>query len=347
MNRILFPILLALLSCGLFIPARAQENKVKIAIIGFYNLENLFDTIDSPDTDDKEFTPDGSSRWDSKKYATKLEHLASVISQIGDEYSKNGPLAMGLSEVENRLVVEDLVKTSPLAGRYGLVHYDSPDARGIDVSFIYRTDLLKILDSRPVKFTIPGLTDFKTRDILVVKGVFDGDTLWFMVNHWPSRSGGTAESAFKRNAAGDLCRKTADSIMKLQPGAKIIIMGDLNDDPVDASLMDHLKTQVKPDKVKAGDLFNPSWQLFRDGTGSLAYRDTWNLFDQVIVSAGLMDKSGNDYYFYKAKIFNRKFLIQKEGQYAGYPYRTYGGGVYEGGYSDHLPAYIAIVKEIK
>ncbi|MDP4282453.1 MAG: endonuclease/exonuclease/phosphatase family protein [Bacteroidota bacterium] len=325
----------------------SQQKNVKVVCVGFYNLENLFDTIKSPVTDDTEFTPAGISQWNTKKYLTKLDHLASVISKIGEEYSKGGPMAMGLSEVENRNVVEDLVHTAPLdKSNYGVVHYDSPDKRGIDVAFIYRTSQLKVIDSRPVHFYLPSEPDFRTRDILVVSGVFDSDTLYFMVNHWPSRSKGEMESAYLRNAAADLCRTTADSIMNVHPGAKIIIMGDLNDDPTNASLMEHLKVQIRPEKVGKKDLYNPMWKLFRDGAGSLAYRDSWNLFDQMIVSGGLMKQNSGGYFYYSSKVFRQPFLLQKEGQYAGYPFRTYAGGVYMGGYSDHLPVYTVLIKEL-
>ena len=190
-------------------------------------------------------------------------------------------------------------------------------------------------------------SNFHTRDILQVDGMLDGDLVHVLVNHWPSRSGGEQESAFKRNAAADLCLSIVLSIYKEEPNAKIIIMGDLNDDPVDVSLMKHLKIKTKPENVHTGDLFDPMWQLFRDGIGSLAYRDSWNLFDQIIVSSALMDKNAAGFRYLKAKIFNQKFLVQKDGPYEGYPFRTYAGGVYTGGYSDHFPAYLFLVKEIK
>jgi hypothetical protein len=330
-----------------FPQARSQGNQVKVACVAFYNLENLFDTIDDPLINDDEFTPRGTGKWDSQRYRTKLEHLARVISQIGDEYTKGGPVMMGVSEVENLAVMEDLVKTPPLdkAG-YKIVHYDSPDKRGIDVGFIYQPKYFTVTGSKAIPLRIEGKDNWTTRDILQVSGTFDGEPMYVLVNHWPSRSSGERETAPLRNAAADLCRKSADAIMQEHPGAKIIIMGDLNDDPVDESLMKHLKVKTKPDNVGAGDLFDPMWQLFKDGTGSLAYRDSWNLFDQVIVSGGLMDKSGTGYKFYKAKVFNRKFLLQEDGQYAGYPFRTYAGGVYMAGYSDHLPVYIYLVKKV-
>jgi hypothetical protein len=326
----------------------AQGKQVKVVCVAFYNLENLFDTINDPNTDDEEFTPKGLSQWTSKRYYTKLSHLAEVISQVGDDYTKDGPVMMGVSEVENRQVVEDLVNTPPLKSMgYKVVHFDSPDKRGIDVALIYRSKYFQVTSAEHHPFRMPELPDFYTRDILQVDGLLDGDLVHVLVNHWPSRSGGEKESAPKRNAAADLCRSLVQSIYKNEPSARIIIMGDLNDDPVDESLLKHLKVKTKPENMTKEDLFDPMWQMFRDGIGSLAYKDSWNLFDQIIVSASLMDKGNTGYRFLKARVFNRKFLLQKDGAYEGYPLRTYAGGVYQGGYSDHFPVYIFLVKEIK
>ncbi len=325
----------------------AQQKQVKIACIGFYNLENLFDTIDDPKIDDAEFLPNSPSAWTSQRYHAKLEHLAEVISQIGNEYAKEGPIIMGFSEVENRGVVEDLVSTPPLSkSGYKVIHYDSPDRRGIDVTLVYQAKYFRVLSSFPHPFVMAD-TNFKTRDILQVDGILDGDTIHLLVNHWPSRSSGEKESAPKRNAAGDLCKSIVKSIYKTSPNAKIIIMGDLNDDPVDESLIKHLGVKSKVETMQDQDLYDPMIKLYKEGVGSLAYKDSWNLFDQIIVSSALTDQKTGGYKFLKARIFNQKFLLQKDGAYAGYPFRTFAGGVYQGGYSDHLPAYIFLAKEVK
>ena len=324
--------------------ATAQGKQVKVACIAFYNLENLFDTI--AEANDKEFTPSGPNKWDSKKYYAKLHNMAEVIGQIGDEYIKGGPVLFGVSEIENRGVLEDLIHTPPLdkAG-YQIVHYESPDKRGIDVGFVYQPKNFKVLDSKAIPLRIASKPDWTSRDVLLVSGLLDGEPLYIMVSHWPSRSSGEKETAPLRAAAADLCYSTTQSIYKENPDAKIIIMGDLNDDPVDESLMKHLKIKTKPQNISSGDLFDPMWQMYKDGIGTLAYRDSWNLFDQIVISSALTDKSKGGYQFYKARVFNKKFLIQKDGQYAGYPFRTYGGGVYQGGYSDHFPVYILFVKD--
>jgi hypothetical protein len=324
--------------------ASAQNKQVKVACIAFYNLENLFDTIPGPN--DKEFTPQGPNKWDTKKYYIKLHHMAEAISQIGDEYIKGGPILFGVSEIENRAVLEDLIHTPPLdkAG-YQIVQYESPDKRGIDVGFVYQPKNFKVLDSKAIPLQIESKPGWTTRDLLMVHGLLDGEPIYVLVNHWPSRSSGEKETAPLRAAAADLNYATVQSIYKENPDAKIVIMGDLNDDPVDESLIKHLKITPKLQNVTSGNLFDPMWQMYKDGIGTLAYRDSWNLFDQIIVSSALTDKSKGGYQFYKAKVFNKKFLIQKDGQYAGYPYRTYGGGVFQGGYSDHFPVYILLVKD--
>jgi hypothetical protein len=327
---------------------KAQEKKYQVACVGFYNLENLFDTIDSPDTDDKEFLPSGPNQWNSQKYFTKLQHLAGVINQLGDELTKDGPVFVGISEVENRGVVEDLVKTAPLSDRnFSFVHYESPDRRGIDVALLYQPKFFKVLENKPLPLILVDKPDFRSRDVLLVHGLLYGESFYVMVTHWPSRSSGEKVTAPLRAAAADLCRKAADSLFKIDKEAKILIMGDLNDDPTDESLTKHLQAKGKPEKVTSTDLFNPMWQLFQKGIGSLAYRDAWNLFDQIVISGAFLDKSNPGFRFYKAQVFNRKFLIQKEGQYAGYPLRTFGGGVYQGGYSDHFPVYLFLIREKK
>jgi hypothetical protein len=320
---------------------KAQESKGKSICIAFYNVENLYDTIDDPMTDDAEFTPSGPGKWDSRRYQEKLTHLAKVISQIGDENVEGTPAMIGLAEVENKQVVEDLVNTPPLDKKgYKVIHYDSPDKRGIDVAFLYQPKVFKYKESKTILLKIQGKDDFYTRDILQVSGTIKGQPFYILVNHWPSRSKGQKESAPLRNAAADLCLATVQNIQSVQPDAGVIIMGDLNDDPVDESLMSHLKVKTNPDSVATGDLYNPMWQLFKDGKGSLEYKGIWNLFDQVVVSSTLLDKSRHGFHFSKANVFKRDWLVEAGGKYEGYPFRTYAGTNYLGGYSDHLPVYI-------
>lgn len=320
------------------------QGKSKVATIAFYNLENLFDTIDSPNTNDVEFLPNGTNHWTGERYETKLHHMAEVISGIGSEIVKGGPTILGVSEIENRQVLQDLIDTPPLNTLgYGIVHYDSPDRRGVDVGLLYKKASFEVINSTSNRLHMPGKLDWYTRDQLVVSGKLDGELVHIIVNHWPSRASGPEY----REEAAKLSLALSDSIRKVHPGAKIVIMGDLNDDPIDRSVYKVLGAKGKAGAVKQNDFFNPMYQLFKDGIGSLAYRDAWNLFDQIIISAPLLQGDGNGWKFLKAKVYNEKFLIQKDGPYAGYPLRTYAGGAYTGGYSDHFPTYIFVVKKSK
>lgn len=320
----------------------AQQKTYKAACIAFYNLENLFDTIDDPNTNDAEFLPNGTNHWTAERYKLKLEHMATVIAGIGSEMVKGGPTILGVSEIENRGVLEDLIHTPPLRELgYQIVHYDSPDKRGIDVGLIYKPDAFRVINSTSNRLHMPGRTDFYSRDQLVVTGELDGEIISVIVNHWPSRRSGPEY----REAAARLSRSLSDSLARVYPKAKVFIMGDLNDDPTDRSVAKVLGAKGKPADVKPGDLFNPMWQLFRDGIGSLAYRDAWDLFDQIIISEPVLNDPGKGWRFYKAKVYNEKFMIQQDGPYAGYPFRTFAGGAYAGGYSDHFPTYIFLIKE--
>lgn len=325
---------------------KAQTKKTfKVGCIGFYNLENLFDTINQDDVNDEEFTPVGINKWNGEKYKIKLNHLAEVISQIGDELVKGGPSIMGFSEVENRSVIQDLINEPALKPmNFGIVHYDSPERRGVDVALIYQKAHFTVTNSYPVRLTMPNDTGFRSRDQLVVSGLYDGEMIHVIVNHWPSRSGGEKVSEPKRIRAAQLCRSIADSIMKREPNAKIFIMGDLNDDPSNMSVFKHLKAKKTIEETKSGDLYNPMYNLFKEGIGSLAYRDSWNLFDQIIISYPLVKKDTDSYSVLKAKIFNKSFLTQKDGAFTGYPWRTYVGNTFTGGYSDHFPVYVFLIK---
>ncbi|MHC1707793.1 MAG: endonuclease/exonuclease/phosphatase family protein [Bacteroidales bacterium] len=327
----------------------AQEKQYRIGCIGFYNIENLFDTVNDPEINDEEFLPAGKNEWTGPRYIKKLNNLAEVISQIGDEYVKGGPVILGLSETENKKVIEDLINTPPLnKSNYDIVHFDSPDRRGVDVAMIFQKSHFQVINARSVRLNHPTNPDWRSRDQLVVTGVLDNETLHIIVNHWPSRSGGENVTAPLRQAAADLSRSIADSLFKIDINAKIIIMGDLNDNPTDISLERNLRAKASIEKTGQGELFNPMHKMYKqEGLGSLAYRDSWSLFDQIIVSKALLGEDKSDFKLFKTKVFNRPYLTQKEGAFKGYPNRTYAGGVYRGGYSDHFPVYIFLIKEKK
>ncbi len=327
----------------------AQKQQYNVAAIGYYNVENLFDTLDGPNND-AEFLPTGLRQWTPKVYQEKQANMARVISELGTDMTPDGVAILGLGEVENRLVVEDLVKQPALAKRnYQIVHYDSPDERGIDVGLIYQPKYFKVTGSRAVPLIIYGEDGERnfTRDILFVSGMFDGEPMHVLVNHWPSRRGGETATRPMRNAAALLCKNIADSLYHADPAAKVVIMGDLNDDPNSPSIKDVLACVNDEKEVRKGDLFNPMHEFFVQGFGTMAYQDAWSLFDQLIISSGFVGKKKPGYRFLRAVVYNKPYLIQKTGQYKGYPFRTFDFDNYIGGYSDHFPVYIYLVKAVE
>ncbi len=343
-----FKFIITLIAVSVFtLNLNAQKKQYKIKCIGFYNLENLFDTIDSPDTYDYEFLPSGKKVWTSERYHKKLHNMAEVISQIGDEKIKGGPDILGISEIENKSVVEDLIKEPQLIkSEYGIVHYESPDERGIDVGLIYKKNSFKVTHTSYHNLHFDFDPHDKTRGQMVVTGVFDKtDTINIIVNHWPSRGGGQKVSEPKRDAAGDLCRHLVDSILNLNENAKIIVMGDLNDNPDNASVVKHLQSKGKESKLKKGDLYSPFYKVYKNGVGTTAYRDAWSFFDQLIISQTLLSKNTSDFVFWKAGICRKPFMIQQDGRFKGYPKRTFSFDRFQNGYSDHFPTYLFLIKE--
>jgi hypothetical protein len=345
MRKTLFLTLCLLAQVLLF----AQEKQVKVACVGFYNFENLFDTLDSPDTQDEEFLPNGTRNWTSKIYQEKLGNLAKVVGELGTDLTPDGPAILGVAEIENRLVLEDFVKQPAVAKRrYQIVHYDSPDERGIDVALLYNPKYFTVRGSEaiPMKiFTGDGKED-KTRDILYVAGELDGEPLHILVNHWPSRRGGEKATQPFRNAAALTCKQVKDSLLRFDPHAKVIVMGDLNDDPVSPSLKEVLAAKYKVKDVQEGDFFNPMYAFYKEGHGTMAYQDAWSLFDQIVISEGLVNKKQTGFYYHKAHVHNKPYLIQKTGQFKGYPFRTFDFDNYIGGYSDHFAVCVYLVKEV-
>jgi predicted extracellular nuclease len=341
-------ILLLLLLAGISVAAGGQQKKYSVA---FYNVENLFDTMDDENTYDEEFLPEGTYKWTEERYRTKLERLSEVFYKLASAAS-GYPVVIGVSEIENRRVLEDLAAMPKMApARYAIVHFDSPDARGVDVAFFYRPDVLQVTESAAVRVAVPDRPTFRTRDIVRFAAVIDNERFHFFVNHWPSRRGGQQASAPLREAAAATLRHVVDSIRAAEPDAKIVVMGDLNDDPNDRSIEKVLGAKGKWNDVGAGDLFNPMYALWKDGYGTLAYNDTWNVFDNLIVSDNLVNNAPNGYQVYRPRnhkyyafIFNKPFLTQQDGRYKGYPWRTYAGSNFQGGYSDHFPVYLYIAK---
>ncbi len=326
-----------------------SEKEYKIITIAFYNLENLFDYEDDPLVFDDDRTPEGKDHWTREFYEAKLANMAKVIAEIGEEATGTSPVLIGICEIENRRVIEDLLNQAPLLKKdYGIVHFDSPDRRGIDVALLYQKKIFTPTNYKTFELEIYDDQDSSkrvyTRDQLLVSGILDSEKIHIIVNHWPSRSGGEARSRPKRIKAAELNIKIMDSLFSENPYAKIITMGDFNDDPSSPSIKDIFNTQNKREKMKIKQLYNPMEGLYKKGLGTLAYQDGWNLFDQIIISTELAKKDFSSYRFYKAGIFNKNYLATQFGQYKGYPFRSFVNG-YTGGYSDHFPVFIYFIKE--
>jgi hypothetical protein len=348
--RLVFSFLFSLVFLFAFAQDKKQEKKFQVAIIGFYNLENLYDTINDPTKNDEEFLPEGANHYTGSVYWDKLSKLSEVISLIGADVSPDGLAIMGCAEIENDTVLNDLIHTSRLNARgYRIVHYNSPDVRGIDVALLYNPRYFSPQASEAlfVPLVEPDGAPHYTRDVLYVEGTLLGEPVYIFVNHWPSRRGGEAASAPSRNLAAQVARHKIDSITKLNPDAKILLMGDLNDDPVSPSVTNVIGAGGDKDKIERGHMYNPWTSYYKNGTGTLAYNDAWNLFDQIIISSGWLDKSRQGFFFKEARIFSRPWMMNQDGRYKGYPRRTYDYNKYIGGYSDHLPTYTIFLKEIK
>ena len=322
----------------------------QLVTVAFYNLENLFDTENDPVTFDDDRTPEGKDRWTLAIYQDKLGKMAEVIKQIGPDNSKMPPVILGVSEIENRKVLEDLVvQSSLLPWDYGIVHYDSPDRRGVDTGLLYQKKYFQPISSSAHELLLydPENNNKRiyTRDQLLVTGLLAGEKVHIIVNHWPSRSGGEARSQPRREAAAYLNKKIIDSIRSKEPYAKIITMGDLNDDPKNSSVKSILGAKGSLKKLGLQDLYNPMEAFAKKGLGTLAYRDGWNLFDQIILTTAWFSKDYASFQFYKAGIFNKKFLQTPSGPYKGYPFRSFANGSYTGGYSDHFPVYVSLIRE--
>ena len=349
----------------------AQTKKYNIHTVAFYNFENLFDTINGTNNDE-EWLPNGAQNWTSNKYKQKLHNLARVLSEIGStDNPNNSPTLIGGCEIENRGVLEDLVKEPALINKgYGIVHFESPDKRGIDVALLYQKSRFKPTSFKNIPLLVyrnqinlaakdkneaddasddkseidKNLDRVYTRDVLLVTGFLDGEEINVMVNHWPSRSGGEKKSSPFREAAGRLNRQIMDSIFKINPNAKIITMGDLNDGSYNKSVKEGIGAKRKKEEVKQFGIYNPFEEMFYKGNATLFYRDAGDIFDQIMVSEALIKNDYSSFQYWKAGIYNKPYMITTVGQYKGYPLRH---GANEIGFSDHFPVYIYLVKEIK
>ncbi|MRI00985.1 endonuclease [Kriegella sp. EG-1] len=320
----------------MFLSFLKRKKSNSLYTIAFYNLENLFDTKDDVDTLDDDFTPRGFKKWSKKRYNRKLIKLAKTIAEIGKVSSDRPPVLVGVAEVENDSVIQDLINAQPLQDiDYGFVHYDSPDERGIDTALIYHKPSFKVLHSEPITLLLieeNGIRD-TTRDILYVKGELNGEELHVFVNHWPSRRDGDQETGYKRVRAAETLKEFMSRIEKDTLEPNYIVMGDFNDGPFEKSI-----ATLKEDTT----LYNPMEKLITEERGSANYKRSWSLFDQILFSHNFFNYEKGTHSFAHANIFDEKFLKELKGKYSGSPYRTYAGRKYIGGYSDHFPVYIQL-----
>ena len=356
MRKRLFLLILASLLIVLGCSA-APKDKV---VVGFYNVENLFDTVHDEGKSDQQFLPDGQNLWTEEKYASKLGNIARVINEMATENGGVYHSVLGLAEVENDRVLGDLVSHKSLASAgYKFIHFESPDARGIDCALLYRPSDFKPLESRAIPFdflntdirfekTPAEQAEFATRDVLMVRGKLKGEMFAFFVAHLPSRIGDKGSDLRERGA--EIIHRKAMELMAAYPGIKIVVMGDMNDNPGDESMSRYLRGADSPEGLSAKDFFNPFVRMHRDGLGSEEYRGEWNIFDIIMVNSTLcnpdikglkISRIGDKYH---GRIFNPAFLTQQSGKYKGTPLRTFSAGAFINGYSDHYPTYIILTK---
>lgn len=350
-----------------------QQKRYALYGVAFYNLENLFDTLHDAGKNDYEYLPTGTMKWGKMKYEAKLHNMSRVLSELCTDKLPGGAAVIGVSEIENSNVLDDLLKQPSLAKRgYKYVDVPSYDRRGVECAFFYNPRLFQMeryfcvqynygpsgkVDDPMVGFTIDekgklqaidhlqGDTTYITRGFLVMEGRLAGEKMFFIVNHWPSRAAGDEV----RQRAGWQVRQLKDALMKSEPGSKVVIMGDMNDDPGNKSMTEQLGCKSEVKQVKGdGDMYNPWYNtLYKVGQGTLLYNGKWNLFDQIVVSGNLVGTDRSTLKYYQHAIYMRDYLFQQEGRYKGSPLRTHAGGVWLNGYSDHLPTQIYLVKEVK
>ncbi|WP_291529790.1 endonuclease/exonuclease/phosphatase family protein [Bacteroides sp. UBA939] len=330
---ILFSIWLCVATAG------AQQKERNLYSVAFYNLENLFDTIHDANKDDYEFLPEGRYKWTAEKYEAKLKNMAKVLNEISRDRISEGAAVIGVVEVENSQVLADLV-IQPAISNYKFIHYEGPDKRGIDCALLYDPEQFTVTHSKLIP-SVPfeGDTVHLTRGFLVVDGLLAGERVCFIVNHWPSRG---AEPPVRVHAANQV-KALKDSLMREDKKLKLIVMGDLNDDPMDESLQ-VLGARKYPKQVKKGELYNPWWETLENkGVGTILYRGEWNLFDQIVISKPLL-KAKKGLKYDHNEVFIRDYLIQQDGKYKGTLLRTHGGRTWLNGYSDHFPTIIYLRK---
>jgi len=331
--------------CILFAGCTPKPNNKEVAI-AFYNCENFFDTNHNPAKEDEEFTPEGKYHYTQRIYEQKVHNIATVIQQMGVAETGNTPAIIGLAEVENNTVLNDLIHQPELARQnYKYEWYDGPDPRGINVALLYNPAFFTALRSEPLHVDLSSTGGKSiTRDVLHVSGILNGDTVDVFVNHWPSRRGGEEASEVKRSVAADVDKRAMDKITVSNPNAKIIIMGDLNDNPTDSSIVNVLHAKGNKNEVGEGDMYNPWTDFYNSGTGTESFRHNWNLFDQVIISSSFLKNKNHKLTYSKAEIFKPSFIVDTYKGHEGEPHRSFVGTHWINGYSDHFPVIMYLTR---
>jgi hypothetical protein len=320
-----------------FISVFNTFSQKKATVIAFWNVENLYDTINDKTIDDEEWLPTSKNKWNTERYNKKLDHTATIISKIGVDEQKDGAAIIGLAEIENKNVLVDLINTKQLKSRkYDIVHFNSPDARGIDVALLYQKKYFKLKSSKTYTVKLPGDSSRATRDQLLVSGLLNGELTHVIVCHWPSRRGGEEKTNELRVSAAKVSKHIIDSILQTDKNARIILMGDLNDDPSNESIKSVIKTTKEANQSKDNVMFNPMENIHEKGEGTLSHKGKWNLFDQIIISPALLQLNKKSLTYSSAKINNFPEVCETNPKYLGQPLRTFAGGNYLGGYSDHF-----------
>lgn len=326
----------------LFSSCKAEPTlKSDTLFVAFWNLENLFDTIDDPTKEDQEFLPDGIKAWTEERLDKKMYNLARVFKSMNDY---KAPDVIGVVECENQEILQKFISRYFKEKKYKISYAESPDNRGIDCGFIYDANKFELI--RTASHEIKKLSNSPTRLILHTKlKTKNGEEISFFVNHWPSRRNGASESEYKRIETAKVVKREIDKLFDKNEKAKIILMGDFNDEPVDESILKYLgaepfKCEISNSKnidVPQGELYNISYNLFEQGLGTISFRDDWNLFDQIIISSSLIKQEGLTYLCDSFSIYNNELVATRSSKFKGTPFPTYGGNRYLGGYSDHFP----------
>ena len=340
-------LLLCFLAFTFAMQVLAEDRKLQMHAVAFYNLENLFDTCHDEGKNDWDYLPNGTYNWSKKKYKHKLANMARVICELGSYKLPYGASIIGVSEVENSRVLDDLMAQPKMKKRgYRYVHIEGPDKRGIDCALIYNPQAFQVTNAFNKDYVYEnGDTVSRTRPFFCVQGKLAGENVTVIVCHWPSRS---SEGIF-REYAGRQVRALTDSIGEADPSQHIIVMGDMNDDPDNASVAECLGARRNVEEVEKGDFYNPWWDMLRNmGQGTLSYQGVWNLFDQIVLGRSLIEEYEADTYntftLHSCQIYKRDYLLQSKGKYKGTPKRTHSRGVWLDGYSDHLPVVVYLLK---